>query len=313
MATTVSRLADDLKEFVEPGTAFVKRLNRLLPRVYAMGYWPDLLYDLQISTDHAYITLPRDTASIVASMVENDPVPTKSQWHDYKITGLTSGGTMPIFGLVDDGFWPTIIDLDGDDETYQLALEPISPDTLLPEVGSVVVSYEEEDLDDKEYTFTLDGTASMTTAFASGSQAIRVTNIRFVDVERVIRVKATAVSVGGTDLTLAEGRGDSVARYRRYRLHNSTGDTQTVRLFLKRKFERLYRDSEVVYLDNIEALKHAFLGAEAEEAADTDRASYHWGMCNLLLEQALDEYRGGAKPQPKIDPYGSGDSVINLM
>ncbi len=144
----------------------------------------------------------------------------------------------------------------------------------------------------------------------------------FIDVEAGT---ATTCSVAATleqledpsgveTIKVGAGRGTEVARYRRFRINNETNKERTIFMLLKRRFENLLNQDDIVYLDNINALKHSILGTIAEDNADLERANYHWGVCQVLLDQEKDAHRGMVKPTLKIDPTGgSGYPIPNMF
>lgn len=115
-------------------------------------------------------------------------------------------------------------------------------------------------------------------------------------------------------LTLAKGRGNEVARYRRFRLSNPSSLDKSVFVLLKRGFETLFNDDDIVYLSNVNAIKHGLLATVAEDNADVQRADYHWNVCNALLDQEKSAYRGMVKPEMNIEPFGGAASrVVNIL
>tara|TARA_R100000734_G_scaffold18630_3_gene15980 strand:+ start:1968 stop:2324 length:357 start_codon:yes stop_codon:yes gene_type:complete len=115
-------------------------------------------------------------------------------------------------------------------------------------------------------------------------------------------------------LTLARGRGNEVARYRRFRLSNPSSSDKTAFILLKRRFETLFNDDDIVYLSNVNAIKHGILATVAEDNADIQRADYHWNVCNALLDQEKSAYRGMVNPEMNLDPFGgSASRVVNML
>ena len=55
-------------------------------------------------------------------------------------------------------------------------------------------------------------------------------------------------------------------------------------MLLKRKWVDVDSQSDVVQVPSMSVLKHALLGKLSEDNADLQRASYHWGVVNELLE-----------------------------
>ena len=93
MATlTVAGVEDALSSYKTVGGNFLQQLNLVLPRLYAMGMWRDLVYETTISTTDLNFTLPDDAESIVSALVDNDPAKARAQFDDYRITGRNSDG-----------------------------------------------------------------------------------------------------------------------------------------------------------------------------------------------------------------------------
>ena len=122
MATlTVNGVEDALLEICGSKGAnsaqFLKELNMALPRLYNMGLWRDLVFERPISTTDGTFTLPDYAESIVSALVDNDPEKVRAQFHDYRIVGRNEdGNTLVAFGIVDDGYAPTINELASSDD-----------------------------------------------------------------------------------------------------------------------------------------------------------------------------------------------------
>jgi hypothetical protein len=322
MATlTVAGVEDALSKYKTVGSNFLQELNLVLPRLYAMGMWRDLLYETVISTTDGNFTLP-DAESVVSALIDNDPARAKAQFHDYRLTGRNSDGTtIASFGLVDDGFVPTINELEAD-KAYLLWIRPVAPATQLPRTETNFISI--TGLDNSSTPATITWTPTITTAgigvYAAVSSAVNfttITEIRHGDTSLSAPVEVSAANMADATDVLTLGRiqgANEVNRYRRYRIGNdAAGTTKTLRLLVKRKFKDLINTYDPVYPSNLNAIKHGFLGCVAEDNADIERASYHWAICKQLLEEELDAYRGGAKPTLQFDPSGSGSRVPNIL
>ena len=101
-------------------------------------------------------------------------------------------------------------------------------------------------------------------------------------------------------------KGSGVTRYRRYRLNRSVDGSTIVHVLCKRAFIPLVDGTDIVYVNNIGALKHGLLARIAEDGADIERAEYHWSKCVMLLEEEAASTRGAAMPRLNFDPYGTG-------
>ena len=206
-ALTVKAVTKALSDYVRPDEDIVAKLNMVMPRIYAMGMWRDLLYDWSIDTTNDYFSLPEHSESLLGAMLQDSPVDSQSQWHDYRISGYASDGPSPIFGVVDDGFHEAKEDLlhKAATDIYYITVEPIAPKTTLPTTGSVTVVYGKEtdfavgeDTVDS-HTFELNGTASLSTLV---NKVVSIKSISFADVSEEVKVSAVASNgVGGSQLT----------------------------------------------------------------------------------------------------------------
>ena len=206
-ALTVKAVTKALSEYVRPDEDLVAKLNLVMPRLYGMGMWKDLLYDHSIDTTNDYFALPEHSESLLGAMLQDSPVQARSQWHDYRISGYAKSGPAPIFGVVDDGFHEAKEDLvhKTDTDVYYIVVEPIAPKTTLPTTGSVTVVYGEEtdfavgEDDVESHTFDLNGTASLSTLV---NKVVSIKSVSFADVSEEVKVSAVASNgVGGSQLT----------------------------------------------------------------------------------------------------------------
>lgn len=316
MATlTVAGVEEALSKFKSVGSSFIQELNLVLPRLYAMGMWRDLLYETTISTTDGNFTLPDGAEAIVSALMDNDPVKAQSQFHDYRITGRNREGiTLAGFGIIDDGLAPTVNELEAG-KSYNLHVMPVEPQQSIPRTSSnfITVTGLNTSAAVETYTPTFDtaaATTSSTTAFTS------VTEIRNGDSSLKDPVKIVAINAVDTSDRLELGtvqEANKVNAYRRYRISNSSAVKKTLRVLVKRKFKQLINPSDTVRPSNLNAIKHGLLGSVAEENADLERANYHWNVCKQLLDEELDAYRGEAKPVLRFDPSGSGSRIPNLL
>ena len=136
--------------------------------------------------------------------------------------------------------------------------------------------------------------------------ASAVTEIRFDGLHQKVRLVAENFSDPTEQYTLAEMIGDGVVRYRRFRFQNSSAATKDVKLLLKRSWQPLVTENDIIHLGNLNAIKHGLLGMLAEDNADLERAQYHWTICQQLLDQELDAARGAANPKLMLNPAGAG-------
>ena len=312
-ALTVKAVTKALGDYVRPDEDIVAKLNMVMPRLYAMGMWRDLLYDWSIETTNGYFSLPEHAESLLGAMLQNSPVETQSQWHDYRISGYASDGPAPIFGVIDDGFHPTKEDLrDLTNDRYEIVLRSSEPSTTfspnpLPTEGEVVVEVVNSGAD---IVFTSD--LSDYSAGWTDDNITEVKSISFHGVPEGVEVYALNQD-DDSEITLAIIKGDGVVRYRRFRFSNSDSSVKNIKLLLKRAWQPVLTQNDILYLGNLNAIKHGLLGMLAEDNADLERAQYHWTICRQLLDEELDATRGAAKPKPIIKPVGNQINIPNII
>jgi hypothetical protein len=158
---------------------------------------------------------------------------------------------------------------------------------------------------DKLYASTTDSVSDNDVPLTFSAPINSVISIRFDALTDWYDIRTTA---GDSDTTIATVGPDSgVTRYRRFRLNRSTNGQTTVHVLCKRAFQPIRNDDDIVYINNIGALKHGLLGRLMEDNADIERAEYHWNKCMLLLEEEAATSRGAALPRLNVDPYGTGN------
>jgi len=103
--------------------------------------------------------------------------------------------------------------------------------------------------------------------------------------------------------------GDGVSQYRRYKVpqpEEDTATTYTLQAVCKRAFIPLTANTDQVYLDNLNVLRHAFLAIIAEDHSDLETAGKHWGIVKNILNEELATARGGIQARPNLNIWGDG-------
>jgi len=311
---TVKSLSDQLSSYCSPDQRFIPVLNLVLPRLYSMGYWRDLAYEYRITTSNGYFALPQDAESIMAATVDKSPQNLWAQWHDYSVGGMPNTySAYGLFGVVDDGIHSTKEALDPT-KGYDFWAAPVSPKTILPSDGIITIDYTL--LDGTRVSEPVDFSLNPNLGdieFSSNYNGNSVSQIRFHGIPYNVEIYALKDGETYADrIVLAEGRGDQIFRYRRYRTKTPSSATQEVFLLLKRAFVPIMDESDIVYLGNVNAIKSGILATTAEDNADIERANYHWQVCKQLLEEEKDAYRGGARQTMRVDPYSGNGTPYNM-
>ena len=304
-ATTASQLVPLLDKYIEPDGDFKNSLNQVLSRIYNMGTYRDLTIQYSLPVVDNCITLPDEADSILHTTVNNLPVPVRALWHDFKSTGMGVGSSDLTWGLVDAGFHAIRRLIETATDTLHVVPSDQSPTKTNfnpADGGTILVTATDGD---KLYASTTDSVSDNDVPLTFSAPINSVISIRFDALTDWYDIRTTA---GDSDTTIATVGPDSgVTRYRRFRLNRSTNGQTTVHVLCKRAFQPIRNDDDIVYINNIGALKHGLLGRLMEDNADIERAEYHWNKCMLLLEEEAATSRGAALPRLNVDPYGTGN------
>ncbi len=311
-AKTVSQLEGILGSYVVPDSTFTAALEQVLPRVYSMGLWRDLAYEVSLDGSNGYISLPDDTDSVLAVTVNDHPRMARSMWHDVRISGRNAT-LSSYYGIVDLGYFPVMWDFETTQGVATADLVPQYLFTLYPAgttsapeafAGSITLIGRSAD------GVTVSGEAVLDTDLLidlDQGSVTSVTSIQYNDITQPLDLHDDH----GLIATIPTGSG--VLRYRRFRTSETT-PTCTVHLLVKRSCPSDLTDSTVIYLSNLGAIKHGLLGLIAEDNADLDRADRHWKECGKLLDEELLSIMGSAKPTLTLDLSGghSAPPIHNL-
>lgn len=309
-AYTVAQLQTQLGSYVEPNGNFTDALSQVLPRIYAMGLWRDLVYEASVPATLGYISLPHDAEAVLACTVNDNPRAVRSLWHDVKIVGRQADVSQ-YFGIVDDGLRVMTTDLT-DVQSVSKLEDVVSPadETIFAYrtgTGNVANTSDFEDAtititvrDIHGSRFDLENGASSSLNFEGGGYC-EVLQIVYSDVPYAIDLK----DANFLDKVIASiPAGSGVVRVRRFRV-SDYGPDSVVHLLLKRACPTDLTADTVVHLGNTNAIKHALLARIAEDNADVERAEYHWSVVEKLLDSELDAFRGAAKPALTLNLWGN--------
>jgi hypothetical protein len=304
-ATTVNQLVPMLSQYIEPDGEFKTSLNQVLSRIYNMGTYRDLTIQYSLPVVDNCVTLPDEADSVLHTIVNNQPVPVRSLWHDFKSTGMGVGAADLTWGLVDAGFHPLKRLITTATDTLHIVPSDQSPTktNYNPDDGGEIVVTATDG--DKIYQSTTDTVSDNDVPLTFAEDINAVISIRFDGLTDAYDIRTNALD---SDTTIATVGPDSgVTRYRRFRLNRSTNDETVVHVLCKRAFQPVRSDNDIVYVGNVGALKHGLMGRLMEDNADIERAEYHWNKCVQLMEEEAATSRGAAIPRLNVDPYGTGN------
>lgn len=307
-ATTLGQLNSQLKSYTQPGTSFARYLNQALEVIYGMGIWRDLTIEGTFDCSAGYVTLPEEADSVLYATFNNQPARVHSLWHDYRAVGDRYDSTLS-FGLVDDGFKPLLVEIP-EGATMNFYLSPADSSLDKTTVFNDATNGEEiqfvaYDADGKKFLLKRDSE----NYYYSENPALIPVGFESISYSGLLnKYDVTTLIAGSSPTTVGlttVGPGNGVCRFRRYRVPQATADSY-VHVLCKRQFLPVEKDSDIVYINNIAALKHALLAIVAEDNADLERSEIHWGKCRQILDEQLDQYRGPARPSLNLQMNGEG-------
>lgn len=319
-ALTYRHINEALGTYKDPSVSMMSALNQVLPRLYSMGIYRDLTIQYQLPIVDGCITLPRDAESVLFFQFNRYQAKVRSLWHDFKAAGMTGAIDPQIWGLVDAGYHPTEKSIT--DPIQYLYLRPSKYDTnknqLNPENFSISVTATDGD---EMLAATLN--PNMCLSFSKPINqiiSIRYDNevgSRIIDLRTqcdIVGLGSTATTPSDPDSTIATlGPHSMVARYRRYRIPAAQSDS-TAHVLVKRAFEPIVCEDDIVYMSSLPAIKHGLLALVAEDNADLERANFHWTEAQKNLELELGSSRGSAIPSVAFDIVGmEGRSQLHQM
>lgn len=297
----------------ENPAAFRAALNEIMPRMYKMGYWREMFVEHTQDASEGYVSLPQDTDSIVAGLLDNDPMTTRSLWHDYRLFGTRDDDKTMLSAFIDDGYASSYRDIETAQAYYfELQAIPNVNSSLPSSVFSITISYKGSGTGDGFANVTLTNSTTSSIGLTPHPNVSSITNIVYNNIPDGYAIRVLAKRAGSDSITLADINGGSgTVRYRRYRI-GGTDSTSSAHMLLKRRWENVDGGSDLVYIPSNAILKHALLGKLSEDNADIQRATYHWGLVSQLLESDTDSFRGSAKPTLHIAPGGIGAGMSGM-
>jgi hypothetical protein len=305
-AHTVNQLSPLLGTYIEPGGDFSAALAQVLPRLYALGMWRDLVYEISVLSENGIVSLPEGSESIICCTVDDNPNPVRSLWHDIRIVGRQAQ-TSPYFGMVDAGLHATFRLLP--DNLMNLYVVPSTENAtgraFNPDSGEFITIRASDGVQMYQVNAVI-GTPNI--VFPAP-----ITYIESITYDGLLEKYDIRSVSNQVNTTLAiVGKDSGTTRYRRFRVGDPSRPAVTTHMLVKRSCPSNLQGDTIIHLGNINALKHGLLGRIAEDNADIERANYHWQICTQLLDAELDAFRGGAKPMLQVNPYGVSGATVNM-
>lgn len=300
---------------VDPNDAntslFVPYLNQCSERIINSGQWKNTYGQVDFQTSTGYITLPRRWESIVGVTRVNYPTGIYPRMIEF----MTSGP-----GYFDDEAMnndlKTIID-QGDCCTQIVQDDPGLPQFVISnaaDAGKIVRVYGYDTNGDEVFDSSGNAGLSLTLANTTVTGEVSMTITQIVKPATIGSVTLNVV-VSGTPVELSVYEpSETNPIYRRYKTGTLTarGDGKPwLRCLCKRRFVPVVAETDLVWPDNLGALKHALIAVKLENdgAYEEAAAEQRWQKCYQILNQGLKQNRGAIRPtMPFWYPQSAGST-----
>lgn len=284
------------------------RFNRVMQRFHDEGKWKGTMQQASISvygsaTDDYYFTLPRQLETAIFVARKHSVQAVQSAWFQF-----LPGGPGP---LVDD---KRHIGAPRDlGEGYVTFRNIETAGTL------VIDSDQTEDASTYLYLRGLDANGEKIYSSFGGSiqEGIRVdlgdapvtTSESFSSIyyaSKEVTKGNVTISRGGTEIASYEP-GEETISYRRYLVGLDSTTVPTVKVWGKRRWCWTTADNDLIYPDNLEALKLGVMATIYEENGDFERSQAYMAEAYRILSQQITEHRAGEQsPIQFVNKLGPG-------
>ena len=213
---------------------------------------------------------------ILHGVLDNNPLPTRSLWHDYKSFGTNTQDETVLSAFIDDGYSSSYRDIETA-YAYQLELQAVRNynDALPTDPFTVDVLYKGSTTGDGFMDYRLDQTNTADTGSGVNISSIEQIIYKNIPDGYTVRVIADPFDDSFDAVTLADlPSGSGNVRYRRYRIGN-TNNSSSAHMLLKRKWMDVDSGADLVILPSNAILKHALLGKFGEDNADLQLSLIH--------------------------------------
>lgn len=277
-------------------TLFVPYLNQACERIINSGAWKGMYGQVDFQTSTGYITLPRRWESIIGVTRVNYPTGVYPRMIEFMTSGpgYFDDTTKDIKDIIDQGDCCTQIYQDN----------PGFPQFTISnaaDAGEIVRVYGYDT--NGEEVFDSSGNAGLQLTLANptvtGSVSMTITQV--VKPATVGYVTLNVVVSGSpVELSVYEPS-ETNPIYRRYKTGTLTsrGDGKPwLRCLCKRRYVPAVAETDLVWPDNIGALKHALIAVKLEDqgAYEEAAADQRWAKCYQILNQGLKQNRGAIRP-----------------
>lgn len=290
---------------------FLPALNEISQRIINSGQWKNMYGQVDYQQTTGYITLPRQWESIIGVTYVNNPGEVFSQMTEFMTSGpgYFDQTDINLRDIIDQGDCCTqVFQTDGGFPQFTISN---------PADAGVVV---------RVYGYYTDGSGPVYDS--SGVEGFDVTLANptvttSVDmfVTQIVKPATTGyvtmnVVVNGTPTLLSIYQpSETNPIYRRYKVGTITprdDNKPVLRCKVKRRFVKMVAETDLVWPDNISALKFALIAwtLENQGAHELQNSELFWGKCYQVLNQGLKQNKGSIRPLLAFDwPFSAGNTL----
>ena len=281
----------------DPATPlFIPYLNQCQERITNSGNWKNGYGQVDYQTTTGYITLPRRWESIIGVTRVNYPTGVYPRMVEFMTSGpgYFDDTTKDIRDIIDQG-----------DVCTQIVQEnPGFPQFTIADAGDAGKTVRVYGYDTNgDEVFDSSGNAGLELTLVNptvtGSVEMTVTQV----VKEATNGYVTFnVVVDGSPVELSVYEpSETNPIYRRYKVGTLTarGDGKPwLRCLCKRRYVPAVAETDLVWPDNLGALKHALIAVRLEDqgAYEEAQADQRWAKCYQILNQGLKQNRGAIRP-----------------
>ena len=295
----------------DPSTnLFLPYLNQACERITNSGNWKNSYGRVDFAAPTGYITLPRRWESIIGVTRVNYPTGVYARMIEF----MTSGP-----GYFDD----TDIDIKDIIDQGDVCTQEVQENAGLirltisnaDDAGLICRIYGH--FSDGTELFDSDGLAGKSLTLANptvtGTDEIFITQIVKPRTKGTVTI-SSVTSGTPTQLSVYEPS-ETNPIYRRYKTGTMVAREDGkpwLRCICKRRFVPAVAETDLIWPDNIGALKHALIAVRLEDqgAYEEAQADQRWAKCYEILNQGLKQNRGAIRPtMPFHFPQSAGSTL----
>lgn len=292
-------------------------INQVMERFLSMPSWKGLDGVVTFNVYDNMITLPRSISAIKKGGINDEscisPVPVHTIWYQFHANGP---------GVYDVSnprlAAPAFLDLGLGYCTYRDPLSPFKLKIVTDVTESTAnITFTGFDVNQKPvYTGTTLGV--VLDVDTSGSETTQVFSA-LANVFKPVtngRVKLYAVDDATAEETLIAvyEPGETTINYRRYYVTGTQEETRTFKAICKRAYVPCVADNDLLFPDNLGAIKMGLQALGYENKDDNDRATYWWGNAVNLLNSELAEHQADVPISIQVQMGAfAGAGIRNLI